>query len=437
MKMTAPIFVESLLAMLVGNIDQVMIARYSEDCVTAVGNANQVLNLLVLTFTVISLATTVLITQYIGAKRQDRIGQVYTLAIFVNLVLSVLISAFLVIGSDLVFDFLHPPEEVRANFKAYLTIVGGTLFLQAMFTTFSAIFKSNAMMRQIMVLSVVMNVVNVVVNWLLIYGVGPFPELGIRGVALGTVVGRLIAVALVIFLYYKQIRVSLSPRQLWPFPHKIMRKMFVIGLPSGGESISYNFTVIVIMLMINRFGKAEINTKLYASMFAMITWMFASSISQASQILVGYCMGARRLEDADKQVKFTLRLSVVITIVIGTLLWLCSEPLFGIVTKDPQVVALGKTVLMIDIVLETGRAINMVMVRALQAAGDINFPIGMGIISTWIIAVGGSFVLGVVCGLGLKGIWIAMACDEMTRGLIFVARWKSGVWRTKNVIADT
>lgn len=433
-KLTFPIYIEYLLAMLVGNLDQMMISRYDNNCVTAIGNANQVLNLLVMTFTIVNTATTVLITQYIGAERRDRIPVMHTLAVFLNLVGGLVISAALFFGADVIFDFLGPPEWVRADFRAYMQIVGGTLFVQAVFSTFSAIFKSHAQMRPVMLLSVVMNVVNVAANGLLIYGVGPLPELGIRGAALATVISRVVVTVLIIILYFRDIKIPLSLKHLSPFPFDMLRRVAAIGIPSGGEGVSYNITTMVIMIMINTFGQASINTKLYASMFAMVTWMFASSVSQASSILVGYHMGARELDEADKQVKRTLALSIVVTTSIAVALWLVSNPLFGFMTADAEVIRLGKTILMIDILLELGRAVNIVMVRSLQATGDVVFPIGLSISSTWLIAVGLSWLLGVHFGLGLCGVWIAMTCDELTRAVIFLFRWKGGRWRTKNVI---
>lgn len=433
-KLTVPIYVEYLLAMLVGNLDQMMISRYDNNCVTAIGNANQVLNLLVMTFTIVNTATTVLITQYIGAGRKEQIPVTHTLAVFLNLVGGGLISAALFFGADPIFDFLGPPEWVREDFRAYMQIVGGTLFLQSVFSTFSAIFKSHAQMRPVMLLSVVMNVVNVATNAILIYGIGPFPQLGIRGAALGTVVSRLVVTVLIIILYFRYIRISLSPKNLCPFPFDQLRRIAAIGIPSGGEGVSYNITTMVIMIMINTFGQTAINTKLYASMFAMVTWMFASSVSQASGILVGYHMGGRDHEAADRQVRRTLLLSVIVTTSIAVLLRLISDPLFGFMNADAAVVTLGKTILMIDIILELGRAVNIVMVRSLQATGDVIFPIGLSISSTWLIAVGLSWLFGIRLGMGLPGVWLAMACDELTRAVIFLFRWKSGKWRTKNVI---
>lgn len=434
MRMTWPIFVEYLMAMLIGNLDQIMISRYSNDAVAAIGNANQVLNLLVLLFTVISLSTTILVSQYIGANQHNKVGTIYSLAIVVNTLFGVIISILMIIFPKPIAIFMRLDMSLYDDFKTYLSIVGGMIFLQAIFSTLTSIFKSNAMMKQCMFVSVVINIVNIISNALLIYGVGPFPELGVVGVAIATNIGRFVGVAILILLYVKNIKIPIGLKKLRPFPSDIMKKMMAVGVPSGGEAISYNITAIVIMMMINGFGTTDVKTKFYASMFAVLSWMFASAVSQSSQILVGYSIGEKNHDKASAQVKSTLLFAVVTSTIMATLIFIFSDGLFSLMTDSKDIISLGKKILLIDIVLEMGRAVNITMVRSLQAAGDIKFPISLGIASTWTIAVGLSYILGVRMGMKLQGVWIAMACDECIRAVIFLIRWKSGKWRTKNLI---
>jgi putative MATE family efflux protein len=430
------------MGLLTGNLDQLMVSRISQDSVVAIGNSNQVLNVLVLTFGIISLSTTILISQYIGANQRERLGEIYTLAVAVNIIVGGVISAGLIIFAHPIALFMRIDPVIYADFERYISIVGGGMFLTAIFNTFTAIFKSNAMMKETMFLSIGINVTNIILNAVLIYGVGFIPRLGLTGAAIATVISRFIAVIIIIYMYFKRIKTSLSIRQLFPFPKKMFGKMLTIGIPSGGESISYDITCVVIMIWINGFGINAASARFYAGMFSCATWMFASAISMASQILVGYHMGAGDHNGAEKQVFKTLKLSLVSSAIIAVILWLLSNLLFGLVMSSNQnssidaaeVIRLGKTVLMIDIFLECGRAVNMTMVRSLQAAGDTKFPILLGICSTWLFAVGLSYVLGVRCGMGLPGVYIAMATDEVTRAIIFIFRWKSGVWRTKNLI---
>ena len=139
-------------------------------------------------------------------------------------------------------------------------------------------------------------------------------------------------------------------------------------------------------------------------MFAMLSYIYGSTpIAQATQIIVGYLMGARKVEETDRRVNATLRAAMLVSFVISLLLFLLCEPLFGLFTSDPQVLSMCRTIMGIEILLELGRAANIVLFRALQTAGDIRFPICLNVTTVWTVAVGGGYLLGVVLGLGLPG----------------------------------
>ncbi len=215
-----------------------------------------------------------------------------------------------------------------------------------------------------------------------------------------------------------------------------LKKLLAIGIPSGGESVSYNLSQMVITKIVNGFGTAVINTRVYANMFAMVSYMYGSAVSQAAQILVGVLIGGRKLEDAHKQVMRTIIYSLIIGVGVSTLLYIFSDSLFGLFTDDPAVLRLCKQVMLIEIFLEAGRAVNMTQVRALQAAGDIQFPILLGIASQWGVAVTLSFVFAVGMNLGVVGVWLAMMIDEVLRAILFLLRWYSGKWKTRNLIEN-
>ena len=132
----------------------------------------------------------------------------------------------------------------------------------------------------------------------------------------------------------------------------------------------------------------------------------------------------------------TLVYSLIIGVGVSVLLYCFSDELFGLFTQDPTVLRLGKQVMFIEIFLEAGRAVNMTQVRALQAAGDIQFPILLGIASQWGVAVALSYLLAVTFKLGVVGVWLAMMIDEVLRAILFLMRWYSGKWKKQNLIEN-
>ena len=185
----------------------------------------------------------------------------------------------------------------------------------------------------------------------------------------------------------------------------------------------------IIMKFVNIFGVIVINTKVYCYILAMVSYVYSQSLAMATQILVGFFKGAGANQEVDKRVKFTISVATLLSGSIALLLYLNSDSILSIFTSSPEIHALGRQILFIEIFLEIGRAVNMSMVMALNAAGDVKFPITIGIIFMWSVATFGSWLLGVHWGWGLVGIWIAMMCDECTRAILFLIRWKQGVWR--------
>ena len=120
---------------------------------------------------------------------------------------------------------------------------------------------------------------------------------------------------------------------------------------------------------------------------------------------------------------------------ITILLWLCSDYAVGIFpSADADVLRVAKILFTVELFLELGRVTNIIMVRALQTAGDVFFPVIMSIIFTWFVSVGVGYLLAIPAGLGIKGIWIAMASDEIVRGSILAIRFALGKWRKINLI---
>lgn len=432
--LTWPIFVELILQMLLGNIDQMMISRYSSTAVAAVGNANQILNFLVLTFNVLCTASIILITQYKGAGDEEHTRQVYSLSLMTNLAVSVGISLIIFLFHKNFFAMMSVPAEVIGDASVYILLTGSFIFLQALTMTYAAFLRSNRFMLQSMTAAVVMNVLNIIGNAILINGLGPIPALGVAGVAISTTVSRIVGVAIMAYLFKKHVGVSLSFKKLGADSKKLLKKLLSIGLPSAGENFAYSLSQLTIMSFINLFGTVVINTKVYSSMLAMVAYIFTSAIVQATQVIIGNLLGARKVEETDKQVMRTLKTSMFITLCASLVLYFGSDLFFGLFTDNPEILKLGKTIMLIDLFLEQGRAINICFVRCLQTTGDIKFPVTLGIFSTWLIAVGLAYLFGVVMGMGLVGVWLAMAIDELFRGVVFIFRWRSGGWKQRNLI---
>ena len=436
-----PIFVQALLAMLLGYADTLMLSGYDQTAVGAIGNANQILGFLTLAFTVISSASGVVVAQYLGAGKKDKISQIYTVCVAFNFVLSLVISVIVYVGCDVLMRLLHTPAEMMADARAYMRIVGGFLFVHAVLDTMSRIFQSNGKTVFGMVISLGMNIINVIGNYLFLYGPLKSLGLGASGVAVSTAVSRMIGLCAAFVFFAVYIDGHISVRFLRPFPTDILKTLLRLGIPTAGENISYNISQLVVTGFVNTLGMVAINTKIYANILSSFAYLYSLSVAMATMIIVGHAVGAGDYGFAYRRVNKTMRSALIVSACIACLNFLISPVTLGLFAGGSraagvgkQIVALGRKVLFVAVFLEFGRTRNLVISNSLKASGDVKFPTYLGIVAMWSCTVVGGYFLGIVCGFGLVGVWIAMAADEIIRGIVVAIRWKRGTWRGKSVV---
>ena len=432
-KLAWPIFLQLLLGISLGYVDTIMLSNYNETAVGAIGNANQILGFLTLAFNIISSATGIIVSQYLGAGKKEKMNMIYTVALSFNLVLSIVISFVVFIFSRNLLEAMQVPAAMLDESDMYMRIVGGTIFTQALINAFNSIFASNGKTVFGMIIGLGMNIIN---NALLLYGPLQVLGLGASGAAVSTCGSRVIAVIASVIYFYTVIKGKFSLKYLRPFPYDVLKSLLKLGIPTAGENISYDCSQLFLQAFINTMGIVAINAKIYANMLSMFTYMIALAAANATQIIVGHSVGAHDYDFAYRRVLKTLRFGMIISISVAIVNWLISPFTLGLFTGDKAVIALGSSVMFIAIILEFGRTTNLVIINSMKAAGDVKFPTALAIFSMWLLSVGLGWLLGIYFGMGLTGIWIAMAADEIFRGVVVFIRWIKGGWRGKRVVLE-
>jgi len=294
--------------------------------------------------------------------------------------------------------------------------------------TLSAIIRSYGNTRITMYISVGMNILNIIGNSIFLYGLLGAPKMGVTGVAIATVISQAVGVVAMLIVMLTGLNQKFSFRDLVPLPWEILRDILKIGLPSAGEGIAYEASQLTITRIITVLGKVALTTRVYTLNIMYFVMVFSVAVGQGTQIVVGHLVGAGDNEKAYKTCIKSLRYAVVVAIILAGIVSFFSEQLLGIFTDDRAIIEMGSKLLLIAVILEPGRVFNIVIINSLRAAGDARFPVIMGIISMWGIGVLLSYFLGVACGLGLIGVWIAFASDEWFRGIAMLLRWRSRVW---------
>ena len=207
-----------------------------------------------------------------------------------------------------------------------------------------------------------------------------------------------------------------------------MKKILLIGVPSALEQILYQTSQIVLLYYVTHVGAEALTARQYAMNISMFIYLFAMAIGTGTAIMIGRYVGAGEKELAYNQVWKSVKSALAVSLTMIVVVTLFREPLMGIFTDNERIIQIGESVLVLRILLETGRTINITIINALRASGDARYPVKIGFISMICIGLSVGYVLVFVLELGLVGVWLAIALDEWIRAILVLIRWKSRKW---------
>jgi len=263
--------------------------------------------------------------------------------------------------------------------------------------------------KDTMNVTIVMNILNVIGNFFVIFGPFGFPVLGVVGVAYSTAISRLLGFIALIILLIKRSKGQLDYRRFYRYQKEQIKKLLQIGIPSAGEQLSYNASQMIVTYFVAQIGTVAITTKVYTQNIKMFIFLFSIAVGQGTQIMIGHLVGAGKHQEAYQRGVKSLRLAIIISIIMSGLVLLFAKPLLGIFTSDMSVIEMRTMLFMLTIILETGRAFNLVMINSLRAAGDVKFPVYIGI-------------------------WISFIADEWVRGIFMFRRWRKQDWMSMSFV---
>lgn len=424
-QLSVPIFVESIMGTIIGSIDTIMLSSYSDDAVAAVSIANQILFLIQVFACIVTTGTSILCAQYLGAKKtEEEQNDLITASILMNAGMGIVLTILMSLFYPAILGFLNLSETVRDYAGEYLRVINGFLWVQLISAIFSAILRAYGKTKQCMYVSMGMNICNIVLNYLLIFGKFGLPAMGIRGAAIATVTGRFLAFLILIWILFimrgKQSKWISGRGKIVPN----MRRVIAYGIPAAGEQISYNLAQFLVMFFVTMLGMKAVTAQSYINTCVRFIYIFSVSLGQGTAIMIGWSFGAGEYEKADKECRFAGRCTFAFSMIMMALMFLFRNQMFSLFTSDSEIAALAGTVILANFLLEIGRSQNLVYVASLRAVGDVKFPLYIGVISMWCVAVGGSYLFGIVLHMGLFGIWIAQGLDECLRAVGMGIRWK-------------
>ena len=429
-----PIFFELLLVTIVGNIDTIMLGYYSDEAVGAIGGITQLLNIQNVIFSFINMATAILTAQFLGAKDYKRVKQVISVSLVLNVLLGLILGGIYLFFWESLLQKINLPAELIGIGKYYFQMVGGLCILQGIILSCGAILKSHGRPTETLIINVGVNILNIIGNAFFIFGWLGIPVLGPTGVGISTVISRGIGCVVAFYIMCKYCNFTFKKKYIKPFPFKIVKNILSIGLPTAGENLAWNVGQLMIVAMVNTMGTTIIASRTYLMLISSFTMTLSIALGQGTAIQVGHLVGAGEIKEVYHKCLKSLKIAFIFAFVTTSLVFLFRKPIMSIFTTNPDILKASLKIFPLMILLEMGRVFNIVIINSLHAAGDIKFPMFMGITCVFSVAVLFSYLFGISLGWGLAGIWLANAMDEWIRGLAMYFRWKSKKWQNKSFV---
>ena len=434
LKLTGPIFLETFLILLLGVVDTLMLSHYSDNAVAAVGVVNQLLNMVFLLFNVTAVGTSVMCALYFGARDSKSFTQVVGVSLLFNAIFGLLISLILTFGGRQMLVWMDIRPDLMPMAVSYMKIVGGFGFLQAIIFTISAVLRAANKPNYSMQVAVLINLFNIIGNYSLIYGHFGFPEMGVEGAAISTTLSRVLGMTLLFIVLFKRLVRRFPLAYFRPFPFDKLKSVLKVGMPSAAEQISYDASQVCVVYFINMLGNEVLAARVYIMNIVIIGYIFSLSMASATSICTGNLVGSGKKQAAYVLSWYAWKRSLMITFIASVGVYLCGRFLLGCFTENESIIQIAMTALLIDIFLEHGRATVLMFLFCLRSVGDVIVPVLIEIVCMWVFAVTCGYLFGIAMGLGLAGIWIGLALDESSRGVVLALRWRTQKWKKRNLI---
>lgn len=428
-----PIFLELLLINLLSSVDTLMLSRSNDLYVNAVGTSNSTLALLTTLIIISSNGVSITVGQFLGASKDDDAKNVLSQGVLFNFILGLILMVIFFFGNGILLKLVNTKESFFEYAKIYLKIYSIALPFQAVTQVINANFRAYGKPIYMTIVSIIANLINVLLNYILIFGMGAIPPLGITGAAIATVISLIFKTISGIILNHFILKCPLILKKI---DKKILGAIVKIGGPSAFETVIYSVSSFILTAALNKLSDPEITSRVYINMVLGYIYMFSSALAASNSILVAGYVGAKKYDDAKK---LTINVTIVGIIIVMSLVLLMNiivNPLFTLIAGNDKYIDIIRKVLPYTFILEFGRCVNLIVIGAQKSSGDVIFPLVLAVISMLLIMAGGSWLFSYIFKWGLAGIILAQGLDEFVRGIVSLTRWFSGRWMNKSLIKE-
>ena len=433
-KLIWPLIVEQVLIMIVGMADTMMVSYDGEAAISGVGLVDMVNNLIITILAAIATGGAVVVSQYIGSQDQEKAnfasGQLMTITAIISLVIMILCLLFHKTILSLFFGSIE--ADVMKACVTYFMITALSFPFLGVYNSSSALFRSIEKTKVTMYVSLLMNIINVVSNYIGVIVLNA----GVAGVAIPTLISRVVASVIMFILSLdKKNIIFVKIKDIFSIHSIMINKILTIAIPNGIENGLFTLGRVLVTSIVAMFGTSQIAANSVAGSIDQIAIVVVNAINLAIVTVVGQCVGANDYQQATYYIKKLMKISYVVTGIIGGFVivglpWILNLYTLSLEARNLTYIL----VIMHNVMAFALHPTSFVLPNGLRAAGDVKYSMYVGIGSMIVFRLGTAVLFGIIFNLGIIGVWIAMGSDWMCRSVFFMIRFIKGKWKNFKVI---
>ena len=437
MNIAWPAFMELVLTQLTHMADTIMVGHLPGElgiqALTAVGLCGQPIYLLQTLMMSLNIGATAVIARYRGMGDREKANRVFSTALVMDFVLALF---FMVLGLAMTPQLIHllsgdNISEISFGYAVqYFRIQMIGFIPLCLTTTVTAALRGVGDARTPLIYNTIANVVNIICNYLLIYGKFGCPALDVRGASIATVIGQVIAfVIALVYMLNRSRYLYLNFRQRVWLDFQILSDIVRIGLPAMVEQMFMRVGAILYSRTVASLGDIPYATHQVCNNISSLAYLTGQAYANASTTLMGQSLGKKRIDMAHLYSRDTCRLGVVTALVLSVLFIFFGRPIVGLFNSTPEIMDTGRFLLLILAYILPLEAIQFIYTGSLRGAGDTQYPAIITFITVLIIRSGLAMLFIYVFHTGVEGAWYAFAIDQTIRTTLITVHYYRGKWR--------
>ena len=429
-----PTLIEMALISLVGMADMIQVGRIGPSAITSVGLTNQPIMLLQSIFQALNVGTTALVARFIGMGKPKEASDTLRQTLAVTVLLGSAVSLFAGITAPYILEFMGAEQDVIVTGTPYFKVVAFGFVFNAIAMSIGSALRGAGDTRAPMAVNLLANGINVLFNWILIWGKLGFPKLGVLGAGVATTFSRFISCLLFIVIALKGDRNLKLKRSLkFSFHKQILMRIYNVGFPAAMEQLVLRTGQIMFAKIISSLGTVTYAAHQIGMNILSLSFMPGTAFATAATTLVGQYLGARRPDDAQRCANTSHHMGLTIGLCMAGIFLFFGKQMAMLYSDNLEVILVSALILKIYAAAQPFQSTQFVLAGGLRGAGDTKYPLYSTLIGMWMgrVFLGWFFVN--VTYMGLPGAWLGMALDQVMRGTLIFFRFKSGKWKNAKV----